>query len=154
MTVSHLFFSAHRCKGQCEPYAKTKQYANSVCCTLLVSCYSQAADKQGHRAWGETVSETKACGRNYAVSHSPCCNNTLSLRWMTSWQNNGLLAGPEISQLAWLVWQRSSINMEAAEITSERRLSCGERLRLWAEKPEIVSPGCFVCPVLQCELMN
>lgn len=43
--------------------------------------------------------------------------------------------------------------MEAADNTSERRLTCsrGER-----EKPEIVTLGCFVTiyPGLLCELMN
>lgn len=53
-----------------------------------------------------------------------------SLRWMTSYgQTMGPVAGPEISQLAWLVWQQSPINMEAGEITSERRLSSRERER-------------------------
>lgn len=74
----------------------------------------------------------------------------------------GLVAGPEISQLAWLVWQQSPINMEAGEITSERRLSSRDRerergaLHLCAEKPEIVSLGYTVnmYTELQCELMN
>lgn len=73
----------------------------------------------------------------------------------------GPVAGPEISQLAWLVWQQSPINMEAGEITSERRLSSRERERAGgtapsAEKPEIVSLGYTVnmYTELQCELMN
>lgn len=125
-------------------WANTKQYADIIFCTLLVSHYRQGADKQGHRVPWDTFTGTTVCGRNYAVSHSACCNNTWSLRWMTCWPNNGPMTGPEISQFAQLVWQRSPINMEAAEITSERRLSSKERLRLWAEKPEIVSLGCLV----------
>lgn len=41
-----------------------------------MSHYSQGADKQDHRAWCNTFTGTTVYGRNYAVSHSVCCDNT------------------------------------------------------------------------------
>lgn len=109
--LHYILFSspAHRQKGSAS-YMPTlnsmltsSSPAHSGCHTIVWQLISKTT---GCSLLGLTV-----CGRNYAVSHS-ACNNTSSLWCMTSWPNNGLVAGPK-NLLACMVGM-ATVNMEGS----------------------------------------